>query len=277
MPYEIKVTHICEDYTISDEHSEVWTRTIENPGELTLLLNRIAIATTQFPVVELPEVHITWDHHHILIRVIGGKLYYTELRSNNRRDLVVTPDEAIRLLEGQPVEKALHRDPKEDVYIRPTSGGNLSTKKFKNVLLVVSLLLFAASAFYCWRSLSEQVRLVEAPNFVPTMEEEGKLLRQYADVYVSQFREGSTVFELTEEGKFTVYELWYSPKQKIYNLVPVDSYRVAAGLHRGEPALLAGEMHLLKLSGDRIVLHGIPYERHGKKLSSLGDVLEDGF
>lgn len=105
------------------------------------------------------------------IRAINGALYYTELKSDHRRDLVVTPDEVVRLLEGQPVEQALRRDPGEEDYIPPASGG----------------------------------------------------------------------------------------------------------LYKGAPALLAGEAHLLELSGDKIFLQGVPYERHGKQLSSLGDVLENGF
>lgn len=85
------------------------------------------------------------------------------------------------------------------------------------------------------------------------------------------------LFELTEDGRFSIYELWYSPAEEEYNLVPVDSYRASGGLYKGAPALLAGEAHLLELSGDKIFLQGVPYERHGKQLSSLGDVLENGF
>ncbi|PXA04755.1 hypothetical protein DDZ13_06185 [Coraliomargarita sinensis] len=277
MPYEVRVSHICEDYTISDDHSEAWTRTIEKSSELTRILNRIAIATTQFPVVDFPEVKINWDSHNVQIRAIRGKLYYTELKSTNRRDLVVTPDEVIRLLEGQSVEQALRHDPDEDVYTRPLTGGSLGTKQFKTGLLTISMLVLAGSIYYSWKNLSHQVNLVEAPHFVPSMGQEGKLLRQYADVYISEFREGSTVIELTEEGLFTIYELWYSPKQETYNLVPKESYAVAAGLHRGEPALLAGEIHLLELKGDKITLHGVTYTRHGDRLSSLGEVLEGGY
>ena len=58
MPYEIKVSHIREDFTISDEHSEVWRRTLGDDNELSTLLNRISIATTNFPVFEFPEVEI---------------------------------------------------------------------------------------------------------------------------------------------------------------------------------------------------------------------------
>lgn len=277
MRYDIRVSHVAEDYTISDEGSELWACRIGDPGDLKLLLNRVAIATTQYPVVDFPEVRISWDSHHVHIRAINGALYYTELKSDHRRDLVVTPDEVVRLLEGQPVEQALRRDPGEEDYIPPASGGQLGTGQFKRALLVLSLVLLVASIFYSWRTLSEQVRLVKAPNFVPTMENEGELLRQYADVYVSEYREGGAVFELTEDGRFSIYELWYSPAEEEYNLVPVDSYRASGGLYKGAPALLAGEAHLLELSGDKIFLQGVPYERHGKQLSSLGDVLENGF
>ena len=277
MFYDIRVSHIGEDYATTDEDSHVWTRTIEEPSELILLLNRIAIATTQFPFVDFPEVRISWDSHHVDIRVINGKLYYTELKSSHRKDLVVTPDEVIRLLEGQPVEQALRRDPQEDVYIRPISGGNFDTRRIRNAFFWASLALLAASIFYSWRSLSQQVLLVKAPHFVHTMENEGELLRKYADVYLSELREGGTVFQLTEDGKFSTYELWYSRSEKAYNLVPTGSFHVSAGLHQGEPALLAGEIHLMELSGDKIVLHGKPYQRYGKELSTLGDVLGKGF
>ena len=277
MLFHIRVSNIGEDYRISDLHNEVWTCRIEDAGELVLLLNRVAIATTQFPVVEFPEVRISWDSHHVHIRAINGKLYYTELKSAHRRDLVVTPDEVIRLLEGQPVEQALQRDPDEDNYVRPSSGGRMGAGQFKRALLLLSLALLAVSGFYSWKTLSDQVRLVKAPNFVHTMENEGALLRKYADVYVSDLREGGAVFELTEDGRFSIYELWFSPKEQEYSLVPVDSFRVSGGLFKGKPALLAGEVHLLKLAENEIRLHGIPYERHGRGLSSLGDVLESGF
>jgi hypothetical protein len=278
MAYEIKVSHISEDYdTPADENAQTWVRRIEEPSELILLLNRIAIATTQLPFVDFPEVRISWESHHVEVRVIRGKLYYTELNSSNRKDLVVTPDEVIRLLEGQPIEQALRRDPKEDVYIRPISGGHLGTRGVKKALLWISLSLLAVSIFFSWRSLREQVRLVQAPNFVPTMQEEAELLRRYADVYVTDLREGATVLELTKDRELTIYDLWYSPVEKRYNLVPRERFSVSAGLHYGKPALLAGEVHLLELSGETLVLHGVAYRRYGKELSSLGDVLEKGF
>ncbi|HKK18026.1 MAG TPA: hypothetical protein VJ952_05020 [Opitutales bacterium] len=277
MRYEIRVSHIREDYTISDEHSEVWTRTVEDLEDLKLMLNRIAIATTQFPVVEFPEIRISWDSHHVHIRAIKGKLYYTELKSNNRKDLVVTPDEALRLLEGQPLEQALRRDEEEDAYVRPRAGSGFGTIRLKKILLALSLLLIAGSSFYIWKSLSQQVQLVKAPHFVHTMEEEGELFRKYADVYVNELREGSTVFEVSKSGILSIYEMWYSPAGKVFNLIPAGEYRLSAGLHRGQPAFLAGEYHLLELHDDKIMLHGMPFERYGKKLTSIGKILKGGF
>lgn len=59
MRYDIRVSHVAEDYTISDEGSELWACRIGDPGDLKLLLNRVAIATTQYSVVDFPEVRIS--------------------------------------------------------------------------------------------------------------------------------------------------------------------------------------------------------------------------
>lgn len=274
MGYEIKVSHIRENYTITDKHSEVWTRTIEDVEELKLVLNRVAIATTQYAVVEFPELEIKCESRRVQVRVISGKLYYTEVGSSHRKDLVVIPEEIIRLLEGQSVEQALHRDSEEDVYIRPTRGSGYGTKKFKNVFLLICSVVFLITLVYSWISLTQQARLIEPPRFVPTLDHQGELLRKYADVYVSELREGATVLELTDSGEFSLYELWYAPARKKYILMQVEAHSVSAGLFRGEPALLGGAVHLIELQNDSISLHGIAYKRYGKALSELGEVLE---
>lgn len=278
MSYEIRVTHICEDFTITDVHSEVWKRSIDNSDDLTLLLNRVAIATTQFSVVEFPEVQIQWESRRVLIRAISGKLYYTEHGSSHRKDLVVVPEEILRLLEGQSVEQALHRDPEEDVYSRPAFAGSAyGSSKFKRNFLLLTLIIFGCSLYYSWNVLTESSTLLESPRFVATMEKQGELLRQYADVYVSELREGATLFQLTEEGKFTTYEMWFSKDRKKRVLIPMEVHQVVAGFYKGEDALLAGEIHVLQLKADTIVLHGMTYKRFGKKISELGEVLIGGF
>lgn len=195
MPYEIQVSHIREDYTISDQHSEVWKCTIHRGDELILLLNRVAIATTQFAVFEFPEVEIQSDKRRVYVRAISGKLYYTEHGSSHRKDLVVIPEEILRLLQGQSVEQALHHDP-EDVYVRPDPGRWHGSRSIKYIFLAITLVMLAGSIYYCWRALNYQPRLVEPPRFVHMMENQGELLRKYADVYVSELREGATLFEL---------------------------------------------------------------------------------
>ena len=85
------------------------------------------------------------------------------------------------------------------------------------------------------------------------------------------------LFELSKDGNFSSYEMWFSKTRNRFVLVPVESHIVTAGLYQGVDALLAGEVDLLELKEDAIVLHGQHFRRLGKKLSSVGEVLSGEF
>jgi hypothetical protein len=104
--------------------------------------------------------------------------------------------------------------------------------------------------------------------------EESEVLRRYADVYVSEYREGAMLFELTREGLFTRYEMWHSKERNGFVLVSLDAYYVQVGLHEGRTAMLADEILLLELVDyENISLLGVNFRRHNGKLESIGEVL----
>ncbi len=278
MHYTLTVRHINEDFSIpSSTDTTEWQTSFEDNADLILFLNRVAIATSQSAPVDFPEIEIFVDQsfNRFLVKAIQGQLYFTDPHSQNRRDLKVIPEEAIRLLAGKPLEEVfLHEG--EDLGYTPIPQKKSRWPVFllRQAIVLISIIVVVLSLRYTINEVQERESLIEVPRFVQDLESEGPLLRAYADVYVSEYREGATVFELERDGTFTLYELWFSQGQNGFVLVPVASHEVSAGLHNGRPAFLAGQYHLLKLKDESIELHDVNYRRHGKKLSTIGEVLE---
>lgn len=236
----------------------------------------MAIATSQHSVVEFPEVEVTWKSVRVTIHSVGGQLYYTDLHSQNRKNLKVIPVEIIRLIQGKPLDEVFNRDEESDeAYVpphRPYQGKTSPVVKVAALLIMCVVVSFSARKI--WKEFSYEPRLSAKPSFIPSLSEESEVLRKYADVYVSECRERAMLFELTREGKFTRYAMWFSPERNAFVLLVVDSHHVQVGTHGGEMAILAGERHLLSLADEEtILLHRIPFKRHHDPLSTIGEVL----
>ena len=277
MQLSAKFNHIDKDFGFSDPDGESWSVVFENEEEFVLALNRMAIATSQHSVVEFPEVEVTGRNVRVTIHSIGGQLYYTDLHSQNRKNMKVIPVEIIRLIQGKPLDEVFKRDDEEadETYVPPQRAYQDKTSP---VVKVAALLFMCAVVAFTghkiWKEFSYEPRLSAKPSFIPSLSEESEVLRKYADVYVSEYREGAMLFELTREGKFTRYEMWFSPERNAFVLFFVDSHHVQVGTHGDESAILAGERHLLSLADEEtIVLHRIPFKRHHDALSTIGEVL----
>jgi hypothetical protein len=277
MQLSAKFNHIDRNFGFSDPDRGPWSVDFNDEDEFVLALNRMAIASSEHAVVEFPEVEVTGKNVRVTIQAISGQLYYTDLHSQNRKNLKVIPVEIVRLIQGKPLDEVFHRDEDaaDEAYVpppRPYQGRTSPVVKVAAVLLMCAVVAF--SGLKIWRDFSYEPRLSAKPSFIPSLSEESEILRKYADVYVSEYREGAMLFELTREGKFTRYEMWFSPERNAFVLFVVDSHHVQVGTHGGETAILAGERHLLSLADEEtILLHRVSFKRHHNNLSSIGEVL----
>lgn len=278
MQYSATFRYIDSDFEFDRLEEGVWRAEYADEDAFTTALNRMAIASSQHPVVDFPEMEVSARNTRVTVRAINGQLFYTDLHSQNRKDLKVVPVEVLRLIEGLPLEEVFREEEEKPVetYEAPKHVRGRSVNPLTRILvLLVTGILLSFCALYVWDEVSHLPRLHTAPQFIPDLSIEGEVLRKYADVYVSEYREGAMLFDLKNEGQFTRYEMWYSAERNGYVLIPIDQYEVQVGFHDGEAALLAGEIHLLTPSGDdTLVLHGVTFGRHHGSLTSIGEVLD---
>ncbi|WPJ95262.1 hypothetical protein SH580_17715 [Coraliomargarita algicola] len=278
MQFVATFRHIDKDFGFEDLEHGSWSADFEDEESFILALNRLAIASSQHSLVDFPEVEVLAKHGRVTVRAINGQLFYTDSHSQNRKDLKVLPAEVVGLLRGQSMEEVFQTAPAdEEGYVRPQTKQYRSGRHqyTSSIALILMCIVLAVCFKLIWRDISHQPRLRSAPDFVPSLSTETGVLRKYADVYVSEYREGSMLFELSREGEFTRYEMWHSEEQGGFVLVNLDSWPVQVGQHEGQTAMLAKEVYLLQPKGDEIItLHGIDYKRHHGSLSSIGEVLE---
>jgi len=277
MQYSATFRHIDKDFGFDALDLGKWNTEYEDEEDFILALNRMAIASSQHTVVDFPEVEVCAGSKRVIIRSINGLLFYTDLNSQNRKDLKVIPIEIIRLIEGKPLEEVFKRDEEMgvDVYIPPKQQyRSNSTWSTQAIALIIMLVVLGFCSKLIWKDVTHTPRLHTAPQFIPSLIEESDVLRQYAGVYVSEYREGAMLFELTRKGQFSRYEMWFSEERNGFVLLSVDSYLVQVGLHKGSTAMLADEIYLLTPKGDEIItLFGINFSRHHGDLASIGEVL----
>ena len=277
MEYSAKFRHIDKDFGFDELDLGTWLADYDNEDDFILALNRMAIATSLHSVVDFPEVEVRAKSMRVTIHAIDGELFYTDLHSQNRKNMKVIPVEVVRLLEGKPLDEVFKQEeeaveeayePSHHAYRKSSSG----TKKL--VALVVMFCVIGVCSFMIWKELGTTPSLTSVPQFIPDMNQEGEVLRKYADVYVSEYREGAMLFELTKKGEFTRYEMWFSKDRNAYILLQVDSHRAQVGSYSGKDGILAGGEHLLVLKDEEaIILHGVEFTRHHDTLSSIGEVL----
>ncbi len=277
MHYSATFKHIDQNFGFDGDITTSWSKEYSEEAAFILDLNRMAIASSQYPVVDFPEVEVRCHSVRVTVRSIRGQLYFDDLHSQNRKNLKVVPVEVVRLIEGQPLDEVFKRDPsEEEFYVPPKPRRRRRNHWLTRVIALVGMFVILG---YCskviWRDIREQPRLHHAPKFLPTLSEAGEVLRKYADVYVDEYREGAMLFELKENGEFTRYEMWYSGDRNAFILIPVDRYMVQVGLHAGKTCMLAGEFFLLIPSDEESIdLLGVNFKRHHGDLSSIGEVLE---
>jgi hypothetical protein len=278
MQYSVSFRYINPDFTCESLEGGLWHVDYTDDEAFITTLNRMAIASTEPAVVDFPEAEVRAKNKRVTVRAINGQLYYTDLHSQNRKNLKVVPVEIVRLIAGLSLEEVFRSKTTADeaIYLlpkhKPRSGAN-PLIKLLSVIIMLVILGFCTKLF--WEDLTRMPRLHTAPHFIPSLGGESEVLRKYADVYVSEYREGAMLFELTREGRFVRYEMWFSPERNGYVLVPMDVHRLQVGLHNGETAFLADEIHLLTPLGvEAIMLHGVTFQRHHGELSSIGEVLK---
>ncbi|MDQ8206849.1 hypothetical protein QEH52_04970 [Coraliomargarita sp. SDUM461003] len=275
MQFSARFRHIDSQFGFETEPLEAWTADYENADLLTIDLNRMAIASSQHAVLDFPEVEICGGQRRATVRAINGQLFYSDLQSQNRKDLKVLPTEVARLLEGQSLDTVFQRE-EADVYepLQHQVYRSGSSRTIGMLALIGMCVVLGLCSTMVWRDVSDQPRLYREPEFVASSSQEREVLRQYADVYVSEYREGAMLFELSREGQLSRYEMWHSEEQNDFVLIPVDSYPVQVGQHEGQTAMLANETYLLLPVGDEMIsLHGINYSRHHGPLSTVGKIL----
>ena len=277
MLYSVTFRHIDKDFGFEALDFGKWNAEYDNEEDFTLALNRMAIASSQHAVVDFPEVEVCAQSARAIIRAIDGQLFYTDINSRNRQDLKVVPVEIIRLIDGRPLEEVFQRDEQEpDHYIPPRHKHRSSANGLTKLAAVfIMLIVLSFCSKFVWRDMTYAPRLHTAPQFIPSLSEESDVLRKFADVYVSEYREGAMLFELTREGRFSRYEMWHSAERNAFVLIELDSYLLQVGMHNGKTAMLADEHYLLLPEGEEIIsLHGIQYYRHHGNLASIGEVLD---
>ncbi|MGZ0710281.1 hypothetical protein ACWPKO_18280 [Coraliomargarita sp. W4R53] len=279
MQFSATFRHIDQDFGFEGLELGHWSAEYDDEEAFILALNRMAIASSQHSLLDFPEVDVQAEIGRITVRAINGQLFYTDLHSKNRKDLKVVPVEVVRLIGGKPLEEVfLAEETSEDECVPPAksgqykSGSSLFTKGMAFVLMVVVL---SFSGKYIWQDVSHTPRLHTAPQFIPSLSEQSDVLRQYADVYVSEYREGAMLFELTRRGEFARYEMWHSTERNGFVLVHIDTQHVQVGRHDGQTAMLANEIYLLVPQQDESMeLHGVHYSRHHGPLVSIGELID---
>jgi hypothetical protein len=276
MPYFATFLHIDQNFEFNDLESGKWNVEYQRQEDFVLALNRMAIASSQHAVVEFPEVDVRLGHTRVTVRAINGQLFYTDVNSQNHKDLKVVPAEVIDLMAGKNVNEVFRRDEEEAEYVLP-KGQKYRDRSWltQAIALVIMLVILSFSMQSIWQDVTSAPRLRTAPEFIPSSSQGSEILRQYADIYISEYREGAMFFELTREGQFSRYEMWFNAELETFVLVPIDTHSVKVGTHDGKTAILASDIYLLiPKDGESIELHGIHYMRHHGELTDLGELLD---
>ncbi|WP_269526640.1 hypothetical protein [Coraliomargarita parva] len=276
MAYHLRLSNIHPDYSIETHCDESWTAEVDSNEDFCMVLNRVAIATSLTPAVEIPEVEVTYGTKRVHVTSIGGELFYSDLNSQSRQNVKVVADEVVQLLHNTSWEDIFNaREEEEEAGPRPVRYRKSGLGPFVKSLFLLVLAGVTVFSFYSvWRTLSDQPSLVAIPDFTPApVVRSRSLLSEWSGVYVSEYREGAQVFELKRTGNFSLYEIWSSHASGKNILVPVRESPARAGLHGDQLSILAGEKDLMVPLGEQILkLHGVSFTRHYGPLSQLGEI-----
>ena len=275
MPYQVRLSHIHPDYSVEPPPTDTWSAVVEEDDDLIVMLNRVAIASSQNPSHEYPVIDVVAGSIRATITVIGGQLYYTDPNAPNRSNIRVVADSALQLLHGSSLESVLQAEaamdddddesPVASGEYRRSGVGPRARATLLTVLLTVLTCLLATS----WKQLTYRPSLVPDYEFTPRAIA-GMEMRAYSGIYVEGYQEGGQVLELTDEGQLKLYEMWHSTETSGFTLRQIESLELRLGAQGDKPALMAGEFYLLLPRGDdRILMSGVLFRRH---IGSLGDI-----
>jgi len=279
MPYQVRLSHINSDYSVVPLPIGTWSSVVEDDDDLIIMLNRVAITSSQHPSHEYPVISVAAGSIRATITVIGGQLYYTDPNALNRSNIKVVADGVLQLLKGSSFESVLQSEAamlNGEAKLADKSRRSRVEPSVRRHLLVV--LLVVLLAVLCNTVISTWKQLTGGPALVPIFEFTsgaiaGESIRAYSGLYVEDYQEGGKVIELTDEGQFKLYEMWRSADLAGFTLQQVESLALRLGSQGDEPALLAGDFYLLLPKGDdRILLNGILFRRHFGALADIGEL-----
>ena len=282
MPYQVRLSHINSDYSVVPLPIDTWSSVIEDDDDLIIMLNRVAITSSQHPTHEYPIITVVAGSIRATITVIGGQLYYTDPNALNRSNIKVVADGVLQLLKGSSFESVLQSEAamisqeaeSADWSRRSRVGPNVRGHLLV-VLLVVLLAVLSNTVMSTWKQLTGSPNLVPIFEFTPGTIAGGSI-RAYSGLYVEGYQEGGKVMELTDEGQFKLYEMWRSAGLAGFTLKQVESLPLRLGSQGDKPALMAGDFYLLLPKGeDSMLLSGVLFQRHLGALDNIGELQQD--
>jgi hypothetical protein len=275
MLYQVSLSNIHPDYSVDPPPTDTWSAVVEDDDALIVMMNRVAIASSQNQSHEYPVLDIVTGGIRATITVIGGQLYYTDPSTPNRSNIKVVADGALKLLHGSSFESVLQAEAEIESEAARSSAPYRPSVIGPRLRLVLWIVLFASigtSLTLLWRGLTYRPRLVPTSEFVPGAIDEMSL-RSYTGIYVDGYQEGGRVLELTPEGQFILYEMWHSAGSESFTLKQVESLSMTLGTQYGEPALMVEEFYLLQPRTEgRILMGGVLFEPHVGALGDIGTV-----
>lgn len=274
--YKVLVSNVNSDITFEPPVEADWSQRIDTDEELIILLNRIAIVSSQTKPIEYPEVEITVDSRRAFITIVDGHIYYTE-RNSNRQNLQVVAENVPDLLKGlhvelekppeQKREHVQHQLPRRYKGTGGTGGG------VRLAFWLIFCGIFGFCVLYVFKELTDRPSLIQKADFIFQSSGMELFLERHAGLYVNDYREGSLVLELELSGQIHLYELWRSPSEGSFIRVPVTHYKVEYGLHADKPALLAASKYVIvPLESGSLSMYGLTFQRHDGVISELGPV-----
>ncbi len=277
MPFQVRASHINQDFTFDPIPEKTWVQSIEAPHELALFLNRVAIATSQEVAAYPPIMAITYDGRQVTVEAVAGFLYYSDPASTHRRNLKVLAEEVAPLIQGEAPELVFaHRDRMGElpeggtVRCRAGAGRRLLLRR---ILRGALFTVIGISGYVIFDAMNDAPMLVRPVAFIPRNMGQDGLLPKLEGVYVSEFRDGGFVCEIKKQGDFVLYEMWPHGTKDGFALVHVETLKLREGLHDGAPVLLAGQFRLIRpLQNGDIAMQGIVMGKQTSGLEGIGEV-----
>ena len=278
MPFNVRASHINPDFTFDPIPAKRWVQLIEDPHELALFLNRMAIATSQDVAEDPPIAEITYHGRRVTVEASAGFLYYSDPTSPNRRNLKVLAEEVAPLIYGEELDVVFgHRHSQyempDGMMARHRVGAG-NGQAFRRFFWAVFFVVIGICGYAIVNTLSDPPMLMQPANFIPHNFGYDGLLPKLKGVYVSEFRDGGFVCEIKNSGDFVLYEMWRHQSKDGFVLMQVETLKLQEGLNDDIPVLLAGKFRLIRpLRNGDISMQGIVMEKQRLGIEEMGEVI----